>query len=75
MTTLYKSQVLSDLSKKHPDVCRELMKMFEGNERLCDQWLSLPKRPLQNRSPLDQLEVDPENVRDMLERMKTGDFS
>ncbi|ORT50234.1 hypothetical protein ST37_10075 [Vibrio sp. qd031] len=75
MNALYKSQVLTDLSKKHPDICCELIEMFEGKEHLCEQWLSLPKRPLQYRSPIDQLKIDAESVRDMLERMKTGDFS
>lgn len=54
-----------------------LMEQFRQREDLCLHWLNTAKRPLANEKPIDlmQMATGRKCVLDMLERMKTGDFS
>ncbi|WP_256828525.1 antitoxin Xre/MbcA/ParS toxin-binding domain-containing protein [Pseudoalteromonas shioyasakiensis] len=51
------------------------MKQFKCDVRVCQEWLTKPKRPLQGKSPFKQLTINADEVMDMLIRMRTGDFS
>ncbi|WP_211183418.1 antitoxin Xre/MbcA/ParS toxin-binding domain-containing protein [Thalassotalea sp. Y01] len=66
---------LEHLKVEHFDIYQELMKQFKFDDRVCHEWLMKPKRPLQGKSPFEQLSIDTDEVMDMLVRMKTGDFS
>ena len=69
------STELEHLKAEHLDIYQELMKQFELDDRVCQEWLTKPKRPLQGKSPFEQLTINADEVMDMLIRMKTGDFS
>lgn len=66
---------LEHLKVEHFDIYQELMNQFEFDDRVCQEWLTKPKRPLQGKSPFEQLSIDADEVMDMLVRMRTGDFS
>jgi len=66
---------LEHLKAEHLDIYQELMKQFKFDDRVCQEWLTKPKRPLQGKSPFEQLSINANEVMDMLVRMKTGDFS
>lgn len=55
----------------------ELNRLFENEEKLIIEWLTKPKLPLNGKSPIELLSTvgGIEQVRGMLERMRTGDFS
>ncbi|WP_448549768.1 antitoxin Xre/MbcA/ParS toxin-binding domain-containing protein [Thalassotalea fusca] len=63
------------LKVKHLDIYQELMNQFKFDDRVCQEWLTQPKRPLQGKSPFEQLTINADEVMDMLVRMRTGDFS
>ncbi len=54
-----------------------LMEQFQQREDLCLSWLNTAKRPLANAKPVDLLQIASGRkcILDVLERMKTGDFS
>lgn len=66
---------LEHLKAKHFDIYQELVEQFKFDDRVCQEWLTKPKRPLQGKSPFEQLKINSDEVMDMLIRMKTGDFS
>lgn len=66
---------LEHLEVEHFDIYQELVKQFKFDDRVCQEWLTKPKRPLQGKSPFEQLAIDAEVVMEMLVRMRTGDFS
>ena len=66
---------LEHLKAEHFDIYQELMKQFKFDDRVCQEWLTKPKRPLRGKSPFEQLSIDTDEVMSMLIRMKTGDFS
>jgi len=66
---------LEHLKAENFDIYQELMKHFKFDDRACQEWLTKPKRPLQGKSPFEQLTIDVDEVMDMLVRMRTGDFS
>ncbi len=66
---------LEYLKTEHFDIFQELMKQFKCDDRVCQEWLTKPKRPLQGKSPFEQLKINTDEVMDMLVRMRTGDFS
>lgn len=66
---------LEHLKTEHFDIYQELMKQFKFDVRMCEEWLTKPKRPLQGKSPFEQLTINADEVMDMLVRMRTGDFS
>ena len=67
-------QIIENVKAKHLDIYKELKISFKSDDIMLS-WLSKPKVVLQGLSPLEQLEIDPGLVLDMLIRMKTGDFS
>lgn len=69
------SPELEHLKSKHFDIYQELMNQFKCDDRVCQEWLTKPKRPLQDKSPFEQLTINADDVMDMLVRMRTGDFS
>lgn len=66
---------LEHLKTEHFDIYQELMEQFKFDDRVCQEWLTKPKRPLQGKSPFEQLKINSDEVMDMLVRMRTGDFS
>lgn len=66
---------LEHLKTEHFDIYQELMKQFKFDDRVCHEWLTKTKRPLQGKSPFEQLTINADEVMDMLVRMRTGDFS
>ena len=66
---------LEHLKNEHFDIYQELIKQFKFDDRVCQEWLTKPKRPLQGKSPFEQLSVNTDEVMNMLIRMRTGDFS
>ena len=66
---------LEHLKAEHFDIYHELMNQLKFDDRMCQDWLTKPKRPLQGKSPFEQLSIDAEVVMEMLVRMRTGDFS
>ncbi|TPH18087.1 MbcA/ParS/Xre antitoxin family protein [Litorilituus lipolyticus] len=60
-----------------PDIKNELNLFFKNNEKLIVEWLVNPKRPLNGQAPIEVLATEEgiKQVLDMLERMRTGDFS
>ncbi len=66
---------MEHLKSEHHDIYESLMRTFKNDVRVCNDWLTKPKPPLQGRSPFEQLSIDACKVIDMLTRMKTGDFS
>lgn len=66
---------LEHLKTVHFDIYQELMEQFRFDDRVCQEWLTQPKRPLQGKSPFEQLNIDADEVMNMLVRMRTGDFS
>jgi len=60
---------------KHPDITNELSSIFKDREDIIYSWMTTPKRPLLGKTPLETLINEPVLVMEMLERMKTGDFS
>lgn len=66
---------LEHLRTEHFDIYQELIKQFEFDDRVCAEWLTKPKQPLQGNSPFEQLSIDASEVMSMLVRMRTGDFS
>jgi|GEM_PF-1192794 len=66
---------LEHLKTEHFDIYQELMKLFKFDDRVCQEWLTKPKRPLQGKSPFEQLSIDADEVMNILVRMRTGDFS
>ena len=66
---------LEYLRTEHFDIYQELMKQFKFDVRVCHEWLTKPKCPLQGKSPFEQLSIDADEVVAMLIRMRTGDFS
>ena len=66
---------LEQLKIEHFDIHQELMNQFKFDDRMCQEWLTKPKRPLQGKSPFEQLTINADEVMDMLVRMRTGDFS
>lgn len=69
------STELEHLKAEHLDIYQELMKQFKFDDRVCQEWLTKTKRPLQGKSPFEQLTINADEVMDMLVRMRTGDFS
>lgn len=69
-----KLHIIENIKAKHLGIYKELKISFKSDDIMLS-WLSKPKVVLQGLSPLEQLEVDPGLVLDMLIRMKTGDFS
>lgn len=63
------------LKFEYIDIYNELMAQFKFDVRVCREWLVTPKRPLQGKSPFEQLTINADEVMDMLIRMRTGDFS
>lgn len=66
---------LEHLKAVHFDIYQELIKQFKVDDRVCQEWLTKTKRPLQGKSPFEQLTINADEVMDMLVRMRTGDFS
>ncbi len=66
---------LEHLKAEHFDIYQELMKQLKLDVRVCQEWLTKPKQPLQGKSPFEQLSINPDEVMGMLIRMRTGDFS
>ncbi len=66
--------LINTLKQEHPEIFKELKMAFKGNEAMMS-WLNNPKKPLNGKAPVDELENNPDRVLDMLIRMKTGDFS
>ena len=66
---------LEHLKSEHFDIYQELMNQFKFDDQMCQEWLTKPKRPLQDKSPFEQLSSDADEVMNMLVRMRTGDFS
>ena len=66
---------LEHLKSEHLDIYQELMNLFKFDVRVCQEWLTKPKPPLQGKSPFEQLKINSDEVMNMLIRMKTGDFS
>jgi uncharacterized protein (DUF2384 family) len=65
---------ISELLKDHHDIKKELLNILPSPQ-LALQWLSNPKAPLQNKTPLSLIDTNPDEVLDILFRIKTGDFS
>jgi len=65
---------LSILLQNHPKIRKELLSLFKTNE-VSLTWLKRPIRALNNKSPLSILNQDAEKVRDLINRIKTGDIS
>ena len=59
------------------DVHSNLVKLFKGDERCIIEWLYTPKKPLENKAPIELLKIigGNEKVLDLIEQIKTGDFS
>lgn len=72
---LTNSPELEHLKTEHFDIYQALMTQFKFDVRMCQEWLTKPKRPLQSKSPFEQLSIDAAEVMNMLVRMRTGDFS
>jgi hypothetical protein len=66
---------LEHLKTEHFDIYQELTNQFKFDDQMCQEWLTTPKRPLQGKSPFEQLSIDADEVMNMLVRMRTGDFS
>ncbi len=66
---------LEQLKSEYFDIYNELMSQFKFDDRTSQEWLITPKRPLQGKSPFEQLTVNADEVMDILVRMRTGDFS
>ena len=66
---------LEHLKDKHFDIYQELIEQFKFDGRVCQEWLTKPKHPLQGKSPFEQLKINSDEVMGMLIRMRTGDFS
>ncbi len=69
------SPELEHLKSMYFDIYQELMNQFKFDDRMCQEWLTKPKRPLQGKSPFEQLTINADEVMGMLIRMRTGDFS
>lgn len=66
---------LEQLKSEYVDIYNELMVQFKFDDRVCRDWLITPKRPLQGKSPFEQLKINADEVVGLLVRMRTGDFS
>ncbi|MGI2146606.1 antitoxin Xre/MbcA/ParS toxin-binding domain-containing protein [Shewanella frigidimarina] len=68
---------LQELLKNHTDLFEELMGVFHNNEKQALSWLTHPKVPLCNLTPISLItdKVGKEKVIDMLYRIKSGDMS
>lgn len=71
--TVYQSNAVLGLCK----IWSLLMQQFNHRRDLAASWISKPKRPLGGQTPISLIKGDygREAVFDVLERMKTGDFS
>ncbi|MFA0440124.1 antitoxin Xre/MbcA/ParS toxin-binding domain-containing protein [Vibrio sp. 10N.222.51.C12] len=58
-------------------VREELLKLFNDDEKMADEWLTAPKRILNGLSPFEVLNTEQgkAKVLDMIQRIKLGDFS
>lgn len=65
---------LSILLQNHPQIRKELLSLFKTNEASLT-WLKRPIGALSNRSPLSILNQDAEKIREIINRIKTGDIS
>ncbi len=69
------SPELELLKTEYFDIYQELTKQFKCDDQVCQEWLTKPKRPLQGKSPFEQLTINADEVLNVLVRMRTGDFS
>jgi len=67
-------QEIDELLKEHLEIKKELLTLFP-RPQLALQWLSKSKAPLLNKTPLSLLDTNPNEVVDILFRIKTGDLS
>ncbi len=68
---------LQDLLRDHLDLYDELMELFNQNEKQALSWLTTPKSPLCEVTPLSLIADTggKDKVMDVLYRIKTGDMS
>lgn len=67
-------QELSMRLTNHPQIQTELVSLFKTDEAALS-WLKRPIRALNNKSPLSILNQDAEKVRELINRIRTGDIS
>ncbi|CDT32197.1 MbcA/ParS/Xre antitoxin family protein [Vibrio coralliirubri] len=58
-------------------VREELLKLFNDDEKMVDEWLTAPKRVLNGLSPLETLTTEQGNTKvlEVIQRITLGDFS
>lgn len=69
-----KNKELARMLSSYPDIYESLTKLFNSEESVLS-WLRKPSKPLCNVKPVDLLDSDPEKVRDIINRIATGDIS
>lgn len=67
------------MSITHVDekVREELLKLFNDDEQMAEEWLTTPKRVFNGLSPFETLATEQGNskVLEVIQRIKRGDFS
>ncbi|MEH6562093.1 MAG: antitoxin Xre/MbcA/ParS toxin-binding domain-containing protein [Marinobacter sp.] len=68
------SQDNVDLNTLRMTAIAEAVELFEGNQKLADQWLSGPVRALGDKKPNDLLKYEEgiQQVRDVIGRLEHG---
>ncbi|ORT50939.1 hypothetical protein ST37_05950 [Vibrio sp. qd031] len=69
----YQSEIVIGLYQ----IWGELIQLFNDQDELVIEWLSNSKRPLNDKAPIDLIRyaAGRDAVHDLMERMKSGDFS
>lgn len=68
------NELMSYVKDRHPNIYSDLFVLFKQTDTIV-YWLNTQKPFLENRSPRELLQSKPERVADLLNRIKTGDFS
>lgn len=66
---------LANLLSEHKKIHQVLLDLFSQEAEVALNWLKAPRKQLQGSSPLSMLEQNPEQVEDLIYRIKTGDIS
>ncbi|MDK1287416.1 hypothetical protein [Pseudoalteromonas umbrosa] len=69
-----KGKVIEHIKEYHSDLYDELIRMFKDDWVICN-WSTTSKLMLNNKSPIDLLDSEPEEVADFMLKLKKGDLS
>lgn len=67
-------ELLNHVKESHFEMYNELLNMYRDDTVICN-WLTTPKPMLNNKSPIDLLDSEPEKIADFILKPKTGDLS